>query len=404
MEDVTGYNTDLPIFEKFCNNSLQNTKVDLSLQKQEKKSMQNLEKLMIKDKLLSKNNKLTIQGIQTVLDTMFQPDDELKKTGKPYYYPLALYSRKVLFELAKEQHRGINNDDNGQTVLSLAWFEYFLKTNREKVECLNALEVEAMFKEMELDTALQSKYHIDSRRTSTINTEETTRFVNLAGDIDKSTANAEEQKRGSISSIITAIENAIVFVPSSRASTIDTADLERQDVEYGPFSRDNRDNEDDTEVVKTLSQNTYFRATAGNDESCPICLDPIIGEDYYNNTRNSNDDVTLGKNISDTAAKASTALNGLTGSASLAAVDDKNNPKQKDHDSIPQSSPSLTKKFRVLSCGHIFHSECIYEWLIHQKGTCPVCGRDLLNDIPTAVLQIECEEHRTEQEEEENRI
>ncbi|KAF9183732.1 E3 ubiquitin-protein ligase rnf13 [Haplosporangium sp. Z 767] len=46
-------------------------------------------------------------------------------------------------------------------------------------------------------------------------------------------------------------------------------------------------------------------------------------------------------------------------------------------------------RLRILPCGHEYHAECIDIWLIHKSTQCPLCKRELLNDIsstPTRAL------------------
>jgi len=31
--------------------------------------------------------------------------------------------------------------------------------------------------------------------------------------------------------------------------------------------------------------------------------------------------------------------------------------------------------FRVTTCGHVFHRQCIRSWVMHRVPNCPVCGR-----------------------------
>ena len=41
---------------------------------------------------------------------------------------------------------------------------------------------------------------------------------------------------------------------------------------------------------------------------------------------------------------------------------------------------------RMLSCHHIFHDECVSPWILEKNGTCPLCKRDLVKEIPARVL------------------
>lgn len=42
---------------------------------------------------------------------------------------------------------------------------------------------------------------------------------------------------------------------------------------------------------------------------------------------------------------------------------------------------------RTLNCTHTFHSSCILEWYL-SKSTCPLCKRDLLNDVDLTVQNL----------------
>lgn len=41
---------------------------------------------------------------------------------------------------------------------------------------------------------------------------------------------------------------------------------------------------------------------------------------------------------------------------------------------------------RMLSCHHIFHDACVSPWILEKNGTCPLCKRDLVKEIPARVL------------------
>ena len=39
----------------------------------------------------------------------------------------------------------------------------------------------------------------------------------------------------------------------------------------------------------------------------------------------------------------------------------------------------VDEELRELTCGHSFHAECIDQWLLHQRRTCPICNGDAVN-------------------------
>lgn len=42
----------------------------------------------------------------------------------------------------------------------------------------------------------------------------------------------------------------------------------------------------------------------------------------------------------------------------------------------------IKDKIKILSCDHIFHENCIYQWLCKEKISCPICRKDIRkNDI-----------------------
>jgi hypothetical protein len=55
-----------------------------------------------------------------------------------------------------------------------------------------------------------------------------------------------------------------------------------------------------------------------------------------------------------------------------------NNYKSEDECIICFDDFNGTKKCRQLHCGHIYHNNCIYNWL-KERPTCPLCNKNLIN-------------------------
>lgn len=53
---------------------------------------------------------------------------------------------------------------------------------------------------------------------------------------------------------------------------------------------------------------------------------------------------------------------------------------------ICQGDLAADDMVRMLSCHHIFHDECVSPWILEKNGTCPLCKRDLVKEIPARVL------------------
>lgn len=52
---------------------------------------------------------------------------------------------------------------------------------------------------------------------------------------------------------------------------------------------------------------------------------------------------------------------------------------------ICQGDLERTDLVRMLSCHHIFHDACVSPWILEKNGTCPLCKRDLLKEVPARV-------------------
>ena len=111
---------------------------------------------------------------------------------------------------------------------------------------------------------------------------------------------------------------------------------------------------------------------------CIICLSPIFqNEDNLNNNNNNNSSEYISINVNDTDEDISIK--------SGEKVYNNNNNKRKCHwdyflDFHERSWNISNKPIMITPCQHIFHSNCLEEWL-QMKKECPSCRRDLSFDI-----------------------
>jgi hypothetical protein len=57
-------------------------------------------------------------------------------------------------------------------------------------------------------------------------------------------------------------------------------------------------------------------------------------------------------------------------------VTQENNEKYRSECNICMDEYNLEDVIVKLGCNHIFHKDCIYNWLCNERVTCPVCRKD----------------------------
>jgi hypothetical protein len=82
-------------------------------------------------------------------------------------------------------------------------------------------------------------------------------------------------------------------------------------------------------------------------------------------------------------------VNNITNSLIDYNFDNENN--QNSICSICLEKIELTKESKKTSCNHIYHKDCIYEWINNDKNTCPLCRKKLFtcNDCNNGVIYTE---------------
>jgi len=134
--------------------------------------------------------------------------------------------------------------------------------------------------------------------------------------------------------------------------------------------KDKKENQETENIIIEDNSNVNSYNSNTNDNNCNSINDDLINLDNIINENNKREGLKERNISSDSSSK-------------------------KNENNIPAAETGQKEKSFIakLNCGHIFHSECISNWMT-KKNSCPLCKKDLDDPNPSNSNNSENKENR----------